>query len=233
LSLICKIDECSFREGRIHLRGWCFENRLPITKVEAVFPDPLSTVPLRGFGLPSPDVAALVDPSAGRCRFDESIDLPNSGSSRDFRLQFTLGDGTIVLGESVLHYSDMAEPTVHPTGTEGNAGAGAAPDPSNIRAEIDVVNRRDAAFRANMAEEFRDRGEGSTYLHTLRTELAALTKQGQETSAQIESLVRRLEAEEEKAAALEGELAALRSTAAMRILAPHRAAGRPEDHGTR
>lgn len=230
MSLICKIDECSFREGRIHLRGWCFENRLPITKVEAVFPEPLSTVPLLGFGLPSPDVAALVDPSASHCRFDESIDLPASEASSDFRLQFTLGDGTIVLGESILHYSERAEPTVHPTGAEG--GAGAPRSPAEIRSEIDAVNRRDAAFRASMPQEFRDRGEG-TYLHTLRTELAALTKQGQEASSQIESLVRRLEAEEEKAAALESELAAIRSSTGWRILAPHRASGRTEDHGNR
>jgi hypothetical protein len=233
VSLICKIDECSFHEGRIHLRGWCFETRIPITKVEAVFPEPLSTVPLRGFGLASPDVAALVDPSASRCRFDESIDLPASSAGHDFRLQFTLGDGTIVLGESILRYSNQAEPTVHPTGTEGSSGAGAPRDPAEIRAEIDAVNRRDAAFRAGMPEEFRDRGEGSTYLHTLRTELAALTKQGQEASAQIESLVRRLEAEEEKAESLEAELAAIRSSAGWRILASDRVSGRTEDHGNR
>jgi hypothetical protein len=231
VSLICKIDECSFREGRIHLRGWCFENRLPITRVEAVFPEPLSTIPLRGFGLPSPDVAALVDPSASCCRFDESIDVPASASGRDFRLQFTLGDGTIVLGESILHYADRAEPTVHPTGADGIAGTPRSP--AEIRSEIDAVNRRHEAFRASMPQEFRDRGEGSTYLHTLRTELAALTKQGQETSARIESLVRRLEAEEEKAAALESELAAIRSSTAWRILAPHRASRPTEDHGNR
>jgi hypothetical protein len=231
VSLICKIDECSFHEGRIRLRGWCFESRLPVTKVEAVFPDPLSAVPLMGFGLPSPDVAALVDPSAARCRFDESIDLPAPGESTDFRLQFTLADGTIILGESILHYSDQAEPTVHPTGTEGDAMA--PRKPAEIRAEIDAVNRRDAVFRANMVEEFRDRGEGNTYLHTLRTELASLTKQGQEASAQIESLVRRLEAEEDRAAALEDELAAIRSSGAWRLLSPHRPAGKPEDHGNR
>jgi hypothetical protein len=233
VSLICKIDEFSFHEGRIHLRGWCFEGRLPITKVEAVFPEPLSTVPLRGFGLPSPDVAALVDPSAGRCRFDETIDLPASGESRDFRLQFTLADGTIVLGESILHYADRAGPTVHPTGMDGDAGTPAPQGAAEIRAEIDAVNRRDAAFRANMVQEFRERGEGNTYLHILRTELAALTKQGQEASAQIESLVRRLEAEEDKAAALEDELAAVRSSGAWRFLSPHRQAGKPEDHGNR
>ena len=233
VSLICKIDECSFREGKIHLRGWCFENRLPISKVEAVFPEPLSTVPLRGFGLPSPDVAALVDPSADRCRFDETIDPPSPGAAGDFRLQFTLGDGTIVLGESIQHYSNRAEPTVHPTGTEGSAEAGAPRSAAEIRAEIDAVNRRDAAFRANMVQEFLDRGEGNTYLHTLRSELAALTSQGQETSAQIESLVRRLEAEEDKAAALQGELASIRSSAAWRFLAPARAGGQPENHGSR
>jgi hypothetical protein len=227
LSLICKIDECSFHEGRIHLRGWCFESRHPIAKVEAVFPEPLSTVPLRGFGLPSPDVAALVDPSAGRCRFDESIDAPASGEGRDFRLQFTLSDGTVVLGDSILHYSGRTEPTVHPSGEEGNAAPSDPRTPAEIRAEIDAVNRRDASFRANMVQEFRDRGEGSTYIHTVRTELAALTKQGQEASAQIESLVRRLEAEEDRVAALEDELAAVRSSGAWRFLSPRRPAGKP------
>lgn len=198
-----------------------------------MFPEPLSTVPLRGFGLPSPDVAALVDPSAIRCRFDEAIEPPTPGAGSDFRLQFTLGDGTIVLGDSILHYSDRSDPTVHPTGTEGGSGDGAPLSPAEIRAEIEAVHGRDATFRANMAQEFLDRGDGNTYLHTLRSELAALTRQGQETSAQIESLVRRLEAEEDRAAALQGELAAIRSSASWRFLGPRPAPARPEGHGSR
>ena len=64
-----------------------------------------------------------------------------------------------------------------------------------LQAELDDVRRREAEFRANMVQEFLDRGERNTYLHTLRQERAALIKRGQEASADLEYLVRKLEAE--------------------------------------
>ena len=45
-----------------------------------------------------------------------------------------------------------------------------------LQAELDLVKRREAEFRANMVQEFLDRGERNTYLHTLRQERAALIK---------------------------------------------------------
>jgi hypothetical protein len=102
MPLVWKIDECSAYENRIHLRGWCFDRRSPIEKVEAVFAEPLTVVPLKGYGLLSPDVEAAMGFGAVHNRFDEWIDVPSASVGLDFRLQFTLKDGLVVLGSSVL-----------------------------------------------------------------------------------------------------------------------------------
>ncbi|HEY5078768.1 MAG TPA: hypothetical protein VII43_02930 [Opitutaceae bacterium] len=83
----------------------------------------------------------------------------------------------------------------------------AAPqDPASLQAELDAVKLREASFRAKMVQEFLDRGERNTYLHTLRAERAALVKRVQEASGDIEVLTRMLEAESEKAAAAQEQL---------------------------
>jgi hypothetical protein len=199
----------------MHLRGWCFDSRKAIRGVEAVFAPPPAVVALPSFGLPSPDVAAALAPAAVSCRFDDWIDVPRLGASREVRLQFTLSDGTIVLGGPIL-----------------DAGAGRAavrgepgvvPDEGALRAEIESIERREAAFRAGLSREFLDRGEGNTYLHTLREERAALIRRDQELSAELESFTRKLEAALGRAAALEQELAAIRASRSWRLLAPLRA----------
>lgn len=95
-----------------------------------------------------------------------------------------------------------------------------------LKAELDAVKRREAEFRANMVQEFLDRGERNTYLHTLRQEKAALVKREQEASADLEFLVRKLEAEGERCADLEGRLAQVWNSRAWRLAAPLRALGR-------
>jgi len=103
-----------------------------------------------------------------------------------------------------------------------------APNPraDALKAELDLVRRREAEFRANMVQEFLDRGERNTYLHTLREERAALVRRGQEASADLEYLVRRLEADGERAAALEAQLGRMRASCSWRLTAPLRAVGR-------
>jgi hypothetical protein len=95
-----------------------------------------------------------------------------------------------------------------------------------LQAELDAVRRREAEFRANMVQEFLDRGERNTYLHTLRQERAALIARGQEASADLEYLVRKLEAEGERRAALEAQLGRLWSSWSWRLTAPLRALAR-------
>jgi hypothetical protein len=102
-----------------------------------------------------------------------------------------------------------------------------------LQAELDDVKRREASFRVKMIHEFLDRGERNTYLHTLREELAALVKRGQEASSDIEALTRKLEAltsdlesETRKSAALQADLARTRASLSWRLAAPLRAIGR-------
>jgi|CZKI01.1.fsa_nt_gi hypothetical protein len=95
-----------------------------------------------------------------------------------------------------------------------------------LQAELEAVKRREAEFRAKMVHEFLDRGERNTYLHVLREERAALVKREQESFADLEELTRMLEAEGEKAAALEAELGRIRRSWSWRLLAPLRAIGR-------
>jgi len=97
------------------------------------------------------------------------------------------------------------------------------PQVAALQAELDEVKRREAAFRAKMVNEFLDRGERNIYLHVLREEKAALLKREQEAFADLELLTRKLEAEAERAAALEAELLRVKSSRAWRLGAPLRA----------
>jgi hypothetical protein len=95
-----------------------------------------------------------------------------------------------------------------------------------LQAELEAVKRREAEFRAKMVHEFLDRGERNTYVHVLHEERAALVKREQESFADLEGLTRMLEAEGERAAALEAELGRIRRSWSWRLLAPLRAIGR-------
>jgi hypothetical protein len=88
-----------------------------------------------------------------------------------------------------------------------------------LQAELEEVKRREAAFRVNMVQEFLDRGERNTYVHTLHEQRAALIKRGQEASADLEQLTRKLESEGERAAALEAELGRIKGSWAWRLCA--------------
>ena len=57
-----------------------------------------------------------------------------------------------------------------------------------------------------MVQEFLDRGERNTYLHTLREERAALIRRDQEASADLEILTRKIEEAEARIASLEVQL---------------------------
>jgi hypothetical protein len=199
----------------MHLRGWCFDSRQAIRGVEVVFASPPQAVALPSFGLPSPDVAAALAPAAVKCRFDDWIEVPRLDVDREVRMQFILADGTIVLGGPIL---DAGSGRAVVRGEPG-----AVPEAGVLRAEIESIEKREAAFRAGLPGEFLDRGEGNTYLHTLREERAALVRRDQEVSADLESFTRKLEAALERATGLERELAAIRSSRSWRFLAPLRA----------
>jgi hypothetical protein len=94
---------------------------------------------------------------------------------------------------------------------------------AELQAELDAVKLREASFRAKMVHEFLDRGERNTYLHTLHAERAALVKRGQEASADLEVLIRKLEAESARASAAEAELKRVHGTRAWGWGAPLRA----------
>jgi hypothetical protein len=92
-----------------------------------------------------------------------------------------------------------------------------------LQAELDAVKVREASFRAKMVQEFLDRGERNTYLHTLRGEKAGLVRRVQEASADLEVLTRKLEAESARAAAAQAELERVRTSWAWRLGGPLRA----------
>lgn len=101
----------------------------------------------------------------------------------------------------------------------------ASPDETDARiaaltAEVEAVRRRDAEFRANMVQEFLDRGERNTYVHSLRGQLAALRTRDQEFSADIEILTRKLEAEGARADALAAQLGRIRKSLFWRLHSP-------------
>ncbi|MSU22412.1 MAG: methyltransferase domain-containing protein [Opitutus sp.] len=105
-----KIDECSAYFDRMRVRGWCFQASPRIVKVEAVFPEPATVVPLVSFGLSSADVAAAIDPAATHCRFDEWLTLPAEAIGREFSLRFTLEDHAVLVGEGALRNSNDGDP---------------------------------------------------------------------------------------------------------------------------
>jgi hypothetical protein len=101
--------------------------------------------------------------------------------------------------------------------------SGAPQDPAALQAELEAVKLREASYRAKMVQEFLDRGERNTYLHTLREERAALVKRVQEAASDLEVLTRMLEAESAKAAGAQAQVAALTRSRAWRWAAPLRA----------
>lgn len=100
-----------------------------------------------------------------------------------------------------------------------------SPDPrlAELQAELEAVTLREAQFRANMVQEFLDRGERNTHLHVLREERAELLKREQESFLDLEEMTRKLEAATEHAAALEAEIAQLRGSISWKLTAPLRA----------
>jgi hypothetical protein len=91
-----------------------------------------------------------------------------------------------------------------------------------LQAELAAVKQRDAAFRTHMIQEFLDRGERNTYVHVLHEERAALRRREQESFADLELLVRKLEGAQARAAAAENALARLQGSLAWRLTAPLR-----------
>lgn len=108
-----KIDECSNYFDRMRLRGWCFHSGAQIAAVEVLFPAVSTAVRLLSFGLPSPDVAAAINPNADHARFDEWIMLPDPQRGRDFTLRLHLTDQTVIETDSV-----------HENARAGDAGHG-------------------------------------------------------------------------------------------------------------
>jgi hypothetical protein len=97
---------------------------------------------------------------------------------------------------------------------------------ASLQAELDTVRKREAEFRTSMVKEFLDKGDRNTYVHTLHQERAALRKREQDSFADLESLIRKLEGEVERAAALEAELGRIGQSWSWRLTAPVRALGR-------
>jgi len=93
------IDRFSFFQGVLHLRGWVHGGER-VRGLELLLPGGRRH-PIRSFGLPSPDVAAVHGEDAGRARFDEKLTVAASISdviAATLRVAFT-GGGTVELTE--------------------------------------------------------------------------------------------------------------------------------------
>lgn len=86
-----------------------------------------------------------------------------------------------------------------------------------LRAELDAVKRREAAYRVEMVKEFLDKGERNTYLHVLHEERAALLKRQQDAFLDLEDLTRKIEAAEARCQSLEAELARIKGSTVWKL----------------
>ena len=103
-----KVDECTVYFGRLLLRGWCHHPTQLVAKIEAVFPG--VSLALSRIGLPSPDVATAVAPSAHHARFDDWITPPAEFLGHEFSLHFTFADGSTFLGEAAQMNAAQGDP---------------------------------------------------------------------------------------------------------------------------
>src|SRR5476649_1142182 len=102
-----KVDECTARLDRVHLRGWCFDSAAPIVAVEALFLDGEQPTRLASFGLPSPDLVAALQPDAHHARFDEWLPLPETQRGKNFKLRFRFADGTAAESSPLHQDADL------------------------------------------------------------------------------------------------------------------------------
>jgi hypothetical protein len=89
-------------------------------------------------------------------------------------------------------------------------------DTATLLAELQAARLREASFRVTTVQDFLAHGERNTYANALRDERSALLLRAQEASRDVEALTRRLEATSSRAAALEAELAEIKSSLAWR-----------------
>ena len=109
IGLRWKIDVCSSYFDRMLIAGWCFVPDETITRVDVIFTDAFA-VPLKSFGLPSPDVAAHVDRHAHHVRFEDWIPFPPQYHGSDFQLRLTLASGRTVITGSGHESSRLGDP---------------------------------------------------------------------------------------------------------------------------
>jgi hypothetical protein len=86
-----------------------------------------------------------------------------------------------------------------------------------LLAELQAARLREASFRVQTVREFLEHGERNTYAKSLRDERTALVERAEEASRDVEGLTRKLEAAGIRSAALEAELAEIRSSLAWRV----------------
>jgi hypothetical protein len=96
-----------------------------------------------------------------------------------------------------------------------------------LRDELELVKRREAAFRVHMVKEFLDRGERNTYVHSLHEQRDALIRREQEASADLETLTQKLEAEIDRSLELRSELAQIKRSFGWRLASLFRGPARP------
>jgi hypothetical protein len=110
MPLAWKVDECSAYFDRLHLRGWCFQSSPAVVALSAEWRGLNLSVPLPGCTLPSPDVAATVDPAATHCRFEAWLEVPAEALGRDFILRCTFADGSTAETASVIGNACAKDP---------------------------------------------------------------------------------------------------------------------------
>lgn len=112
--LAAHLDELVHFRGWAHVSGWVHSPTRRVAGLACAFP---GRRPVRiRYGAPSPDVADVHGPRAGRCRFAAALREPDAARARDLVLHVLFADGTHATVDDLVARRLAADPNNRLTG---------------------------------------------------------------------------------------------------------------------